>query len=117
LSAFIFLYFAFCFYCTTHKNTNIHTPAGFEPAIPGSDRQQTLRIEGLATDMEFDPRTVQPVGSPYTDSAIPAHPFSIITHYNFAVRFNIVTPSTLRVRSHRHFVIISSPDINIFGKE
>jgi hypothetical protein len=42
-------------------------PAGFEPAIPASDRPQTLTLDGSATWIGgFDPRTTQPLTSLYT---------------------------------------------------
>ena len=44
-------------------------PAGFEPATPASDRPQTIALDRSATGIgsRFDPRTVQPVLSSYTD--------------------------------------------------
>ena len=42
-------------------------PAGFKPAIPSSDRPQTLALDRSATG------TVQPVASYNTDYTIPAH--------------------------------------------
>ena len=49
--------------------------AGFEPAIPASDRPQTLTLDRSATGIGqwFNPQTVQPAASRYTDWAIPAH--------------------------------------------
>ena len=48
-------------------------PAGFEPAVPASDRPQTLALDRSATGIgRFDPRTVQPVTSRYTNWATPA---------------------------------------------
>ena len=37
--------FAFCPYCTTHTTQTSMPPAGFEPAIPASDRPQTLALD------------------------------------------------------------------------
>jgi hypothetical protein len=48
--------------------------AGFERTIPASDRPQTLPLVPSATGIGgFDPRTVQPVASRYTDYGIPDH--------------------------------------------
>ena len=48
--------------------------AAFEPATPASDRQQTLALDRSTTGIgKFDPQTVQPVASRYTDWAISAH--------------------------------------------
>ena len=48
-------------------------PAGLEPAIPASDQPQTLALNCSTTGISrFDPRTVQPVASRYTNYAIPA---------------------------------------------
>jgi hypothetical protein len=49
-------------------------PVGFEPTIPVSERPKTHALDRTATGIGgFDPRTVQPVASRYTDCAIPAH--------------------------------------------
>ena len=43
-------------------------PAEFEPATPASDQPQTLAFNRSATGTgRFDPRTVQPAASRYTD--------------------------------------------------
>ena len=39
--------FAFCPYCTTQTSM---PPAGFEPAIPASDRPQTFALDRSATN-------------------------------------------------------------------
>ena len=44
-------------------------PAGFEPATPASDWPQILALDRSATGIGFDPRTVQPEASRYTDWA------------------------------------------------
>jgi hypothetical protein len=49
-------------------------PVGFEPTILVSERPKTHALDRTATGIgPFDPRTVQPVASRYTDYAIPAH--------------------------------------------
>jgi hypothetical protein len=68
---------AFCFlsfsYNTQHKHTSVPS-AGLEPASSASDQQQTFALNRSATGISrFDPRTVQPVQSRHTDSAIPVH--------------------------------------------
>ena len=40
---------AFCPYCTTHTTQTSMPPAGFEPAVPASDRPHTLALDRLAT--------------------------------------------------------------------
>ena len=63
-------------------------PAGFEPATQAIDRPQTLALERSATGIgEFDRRTVQPVGSRYTDWAIAAHP----TYVHLTIIFAYLT--------------------------
>jgi len=59
-----------------------HAPAALPP---GKETQYTLykrlgghqgssgRVQKISPPLEFDPRTVQPVGSCYTKWAIPAH--------------------------------------------
>ena len=47
-------------------------PVGFEPTIPGSEQPKTHALDRTATEIGFDPRTVQPVTSRYTDYDIPA---------------------------------------------
>ena len=66
------LHFAFCLFLEQTKQTSIPTTE-FEPAIPASDRPQTLALDRSATGVGFDPRTVQPVASRYTDWAIAVH--------------------------------------------
>jgi hypothetical protein len=62
--------FAFCPYCTTHTSM---PPAWFEPLIPASERPQTFALNHSATGIgRFDPLTVEPAASHYTDYAIPA---------------------------------------------
>jgi hypothetical protein len=41
--------FAFCPYCTTHTTQTSMPPAGFESAIPASDRPQTLALDRSVT--------------------------------------------------------------------
>ena len=65
----------FCL-CVFTYNTSMFL-AGFEPAVPSSDRPQTFALDRLATGICFDPRAVQPVASRYTDWAIPACLFKI----------------------------------------
>jgi hypothetical protein len=49
-------------------------PAGFEPSIRTSDPPQTLAWDRSATGIgRFDPRTVRPVASRYTDWALRVH--------------------------------------------
>ena len=38
-------------YCTTHTTQTSMSPAGFEPAIPVSDRPQTLALDRSATEI------------------------------------------------------------------
>ena len=65
------LYYFFCPYSTTQTSM---PPAGFEPATSASDRLQTLALDHSATGIGgFEPRTIQPVASRYTDWAIPAY--------------------------------------------
>jgi hypothetical protein len=45
----IVLAIAFCPYCTTHTTQTSMPPEGFEPAIPTSDRPQTLALDRSAT--------------------------------------------------------------------
>jgi hypothetical protein len=63
-----------CLYCTTHTTQTSMPPAGFEPAIPASDRPQTFTEDRSATEIRkgFDPRAVEPVANCRTDRAIPA---------------------------------------------
>ena len=42
-------------------------PVGFEPTISAGERPKTYALDRAATGTGFDPRTVQPVGSRYTD--------------------------------------------------
>ena len=57
---------------TTHTTQTFMPPAGYEPAVPASDRPQTLPLDRSATGISgFDPRTVQPVARRYTDYAVP----------------------------------------------
>jgi hypothetical protein len=59
---------------TTNTTQTSMPPAGFKPTIPVSERPQTHALDRTATGIGFfDPRTVQPVASCYTDWAIPAH--------------------------------------------
>ena len=44
----IVLDFVFRPYCAAHTTQNIHAAAGFEPAIPESDRPQTLSLDRSA---------------------------------------------------------------------
>ena len=63
----IVLHFAFCLSLQHTIQTSL-PPAGFEPAIPASDRPQTLALDSSASGIGgFNPRTVQPVASGYTD--------------------------------------------------
>ena len=60
------------FFLFTVQQTSI-PPAGFKPAIPASDRPQTLALDRSATGIGgFDPRTTQPLTSRYTDWAMTA---------------------------------------------
>ena len=71
--------FAFCPYCTTHTTQTAMPPAGFEPAIPASDRPQTFVLNRSATGIgNFDPRTVQSVASGYTDHAVAAGMYKLM---------------------------------------
>jgi hypothetical protein len=56
----------FCFFCLflQHTTQTSMPLAGFEPEIPAGERPP---------GSTFDPRTLQPVASRYTDWAIPAH--------------------------------------------
>ena len=59
------LAFPFRPYCTTHTTQTSMPPAGFKPAIPAGDRQQTLALDRSATGIgRFDHRTAS---SRYTD--------------------------------------------------
>ena len=60
---------------TTNTTQTTMPPAGFEPTILVSERPQTHALDRTATGIGagFDPRSVQPVASRYTDWAIPAH--------------------------------------------
>ena len=47
-------------------------PGGFEPAIPASDRSQTLALDRSATEIGgFDARTFQTVASRYSKLSQP----------------------------------------------
>jgi hypothetical protein len=61
----------FCYYLH-HTIQTYMPPAGFEPVIPACELPPTLTLDRSATGIGFDPRTVQPVASHYTDWAIPA---------------------------------------------
>ena len=58
----IFLAFACYLYSTTQT---FMPPVEFEPATPTSDRLEILALDRSA--IGFDPRTVQPVASRYSD--------------------------------------------------
>jgi hypothetical protein len=59
-------------------------PVGFEPAIPASERPQTHALDRTATGIgRFDPRTVQPVASRYTDWAVAALYSSLLQNVKF----------------------------------
>ena len=44
----------FCPYCTTHTKQTSMPPAGFKPAIPASDRPQTLALDSSATGIGWN---------------------------------------------------------------
>ena len=75
------LYFILTWFCLDYPafwlylqhSTQTSTPrTGFEHATPASDRPQTLALDRSAAGIGFDPRTVQPAASRYTDWAAPA---------------------------------------------
>ena len=47
--------FPTCLYCTTHTTQRSMPLAGFEPAIPASDRPQTLTLDLSAAVIDFRP--------------------------------------------------------------
>jgi hypothetical protein len=62
----IVLAFASCPYCTTHTTQRSMPPAGFEPAIPASQRPQTYALDRAATGM----RTRNPSKRPAVDTRL-----------------------------------------------
>jgi hypothetical protein len=55
-------------------NTNIHAPGGIRIHDPSKRAAADPRLKPHGHwDRRFDPRTVQPVASHYTDYVIPAH--------------------------------------------
>ena len=55
-------------FCLSLQHTNIHAPSGIRTRNP-----RKRPVAGHWNRQEFDPRTVYPVGSRYTDCAIQAH--------------------------------------------
>jgi hypothetical protein len=71
-----------------------HAPAALLPGKTrypfcrrvGGPQDRSGRVRKLSPPQEFDPRTVQPVASRYTDCAIPAHEvFSTNRFLNFSL--------------------------------
>jgi hypothetical protein len=58
-----------------------HAPAALPPGMTpyplyrrlGRPQGRSGRVRKISPPLGFDPRTAQPVASPYTDYAIPAH--------------------------------------------
>ena len=75
----------------TYKIQTFMPLAGFEPAVPASDRPQTVALDRSATGIgRFDPRTVHPVASCCTNSAIPDHVKQVAVCINHISRMTIV---------------------------
>ena len=72
-----------------HTTQTSMPPAGIEPAIPASGRQQAT-IARLPGSAGFDPRTVQPVRSRYSDWAISTHIMTVHSSSHFGVSHSIV---------------------------
>jgi hypothetical protein len=67
-----------------------HAPAALPPGMTryplyrrlGRPQGQSGRVLKISPPPGFDPRTVQPVASRYTDYAIPAHLEHVLVRYN-----------------------------------
>jgi len=67
-----------------------HAPAALPPGKTryplcrrlGGPQGRSGRVRKISPAPEFDPRTVQPLASRYTDGAIPAHTLSLCTSVN-----------------------------------
>ena len=59
------------------KRTNTRCTGGWVGPRHGLDGPQTRSglVQNICVPPEFDPRTLQPVASRYTDYATPVHPF------------------------------------------
>ena len=69
-------------------------PAGFEPAIPPSERAATDSSLGPHGHRGFDPQSVQPVASRCPDYVIPVHLVLVAVNIKVTVFWD-VTPCSL----------------------
>ena len=80
-----------------------HTPAAGPPEITRYPLCRRLGLVGCGNSrapLEFDPWTVQPVASHYTDWAIPAHFIYVLMYY---VHMHVYT-DTVYIYIHEHTV-------------
>jgi hypothetical protein len=68
----IVLGFCLCLYCTTHTTQTSMPPTGLKSPIPATRCTQTLAFDCSTTRISrFDPQTVHPIASHYTNYTTP----------------------------------------------
>ena len=93
-------------YVTTHKRQTSMPPTGFEPAIPASDRPQTLALDSSATDKYiYSQYNVGSVSTSLDFGVVPCKvTFLHISHDRWIIKKKIIVLEAINKRQGRNKV-------------